>query len=248
MEYHSELENVDEDGYTQLDFSSQGIARRRVVSEKGTCAASPRWCPIAVTLGILCLVILVIAVVLGTMAFWRSNSGSKPLKSNNFPSRNRENHSQSTQSSLEENVAPTKTITTAGVLSSSCPSNWIIHENSCYLFSTSLSSWNISKRQCSLLGSNLLNIDSSEELEFIAKQVSSQPDNSFWIGLSRHQTEGAWFWEDGSIFSSNLFQIRSTVTEENSSHRCVWIHVSIIYDQLCSVPSYSICEKRLLIQ
>ncbi|XP_014649490.1 PREDICTED: C-type lectin domain family 7 member A [Ceratotherium simum simum] len=202
MEHHSELENVDEDGYTQLDFSSQGIARRRVVSEKGTCAASPCWCPIAVTLGILCLVILVIAVVLGTM----------------------------------------------GVLSSSCPSNWIIHENSCYLFSTSLSSWNISKRQCSLLGSNLLKIDSSEELEFIAKQVSSQPDNSFWIGLSRHQTEGAWLWEDGSIFSSNLFQIRSTVTEENSSHRCVWIHISIIYDQLCSVPSYSICEKKLLIQ
>ncbi|XP_070475154.1 C-type lectin domain family 7 member A isoform X4 [Equus przewalskii] len=199
MEYHSGLENLDEDGYTQLDFSSRDITRRPVVSEKGTCAASPRWCPIAVTLGILCLVILVIAVVLGTM----------------------------------------------GVLVSSCPPNWIMHENSCYLFSTSLDSWDRSKRQCSQLGSTLLKIDSSEELEFIARQVSSQPDNSFWIGLSRHQKEGPWLWEDGSIFSSNLFQIRSTVMEENSSHNCVWIHVSIIYDQLCSVLSYSICEKKL---
>uniref|UniRef100_A0A8C4M5Z2 C-type lectin domain family 7 member A n=1 Tax=Equus asinus asinus TaxID=83772 RepID=A0A8C4M5Z2_EQUAS len=166
MEYHSGLENLDEDGYTQLDFSSRDITRRPVVSEKG-------------------------------------------------------------------------------VLVSSCPPNWIMHENSCYLFSTSLDSWVRSKRQCSQLGSTLLKIDSSKELEFIARQVSSQPDNSFWIGLSRHQKEGPWLWEDGSIFSSNLFQIRSTVMEENSSHNCVWIHVSIIYDQLCSVLSYSICEKKL---
>ncbi|XP_014706413.1 C-type lectin domain family 7 member A isoform X2 [Equus asinus] len=245
MEYHSGLENLDEDGYTQLDFSSRDITRRPVVSEKGTCAASPRWCPIAVTLGILCLVILVIAVVLGTMAIWRSNSGSNPLKNDNFPSRNKESCSQSTQSSLEESMAPIKTLTTKGVLVSSCPPNWIMHENSCYLFSTSLDSWVRSKRQCSQLGSTLLKIDSSKELEFIARQVSSQPDNSFWIGLSRHQKEGPWLWEDGSIFSSNLFQIRSTVMEENSSHNCVWIHVSIIYDQLCSVLSYSICEKKL---
>ncbi|XP_006906898.1 C-type lectin domain family 7 member A isoform X2 [Pteropus alecto] len=199
MEYLSEPENLDENGYTQLDFSSRNIARRPVFSEKGTYRASPHWRCIAVTLGILCLVMLVIAVVLGT----------------------------------------------TGVLSSSCPPNWIIHETSCYLFSTSTDSWESSKRQCSQLGSNLLKIDSSKELEFVRKQVSSQPDNSFWIGLSRHQTEGPWLWEDGSMFSSNLFQIRSTVSQENSSHNCVWIHMSIIYDQLCSVPSYSICEKQL---
>lgn len=35
MEYHSGLENLDEDGYTQLDFSSRDITRRPVVSEKG---------------------------------------------------------------------------------------------------------------------------------------------------------------------------------------------------------------------
>lgn len=198
MAYRSELENLDEDGYTQLQFSSRGITRKPVSSEKGPCAASLPWRSIAVTLGILCLVILVIAIVLGTM----------------------------------------------GVLSSSCPPNWIAHESSCYLFGTSLNSWNESKRQCSQLDSYLLKIDSSKELEFIAKQVSSQPDNSFWIGLSRAQAEGPWLWEDGTKFSPNLFQIRSTATQENSSHNCVWIHVSIIYDQLCSVPSYGICEKK----
>lgn len=201
MAYGSELENLDEDGYTQLQFSSRGITKRPVSSEKGPCAASLPWRSIAVTLGILCLVILVIAIVLGTM----------------------------------------------GVLSSSCPPNWIAHENSCYLFGTSLNSWNGSKRQCSQLDSYLLKIDSSKELEFIVKQVSSQPVKSFWIGLSRPQAEGPWLWEDGSKFSPNLFEIRSTVTQENSSHNCVWIHVPIIYDQLCSVPSYGICEKKLSI-
>ncbi|XP_069346635.1 C-type lectin domain family 7 member A isoform X1 [Eulemur rufifrons] len=245
MEYRSDVENLDEDGYTQLHFNSQGTTRIPVVSEKGTCAASLPWRLIAVALGILCLIILVIAVVLGTMAMRRSNSKINSLENDSFLPRNKENRSHPTQSSLEESVAPTKALKTTGIPSSSCPPNWILHEKSCYLFRTSLDTWNSSKRQCSQLSSHLLNIDSSKELEFIIRQVSSQPDYSFWIGLSRPQTEGPWLWEDGSTFSSNLFQIRSTATQENSSPSCVWIHVSIIYDQLCSVPSYSICEKKL---
>ncbi|XP_064335106.1 C-type lectin domain family 7 member A isoform X3 [Camelus dromedarius] len=168
MEYRSSLENLDEDGYTQLDFSSRHITRRSVDSKKG-------------------------------------------------------------------------------ILPSSCPPHWITHETSCYLFRTSLDSWNGSKRQCSQLGSHLLKIDSAKELEFISWQVSSQPDHSFWIGLARRQTEGPWLWEDGSMFLPDVFQIRSTVTQEDSSHNCVWIHVSDTYDQRCSVLSYSICEKKLSI-
>ncbi|XP_036924281.1 C-type lectin domain family 7 member A isoform X2 [Sturnira hondurensis] len=196
------MENLDEDGYTQLEFSSRGFARRPVPSEKGSWAASPPWRFIAVTLGILCLVILVLAVVLGT----------------------------------------------TGGVSSPCPPTWVAHENSCYLFSTTLYSWNESKRQCSQLGSYLLKIDSSEELDFIVKELSSYPHDSFWTGLSRTQTEGPWLWEDGSIFSPELFQIRSTATQENSLHHCVWVHMAVVYDQQCSIPSHSICEKRQSVQ
>lgn len=35
MGSHAEVENLDEDGYTQLDFHYQGITGRRVVLEKG---------------------------------------------------------------------------------------------------------------------------------------------------------------------------------------------------------------------
>ncbi|XP_069346637.1 C-type lectin domain family 7 member A isoform X3 [Eulemur rufifrons] len=164
MEYRSDVENLDEDGYTQLHFNSQGTTRIPVVSEKGTCAASLPWRLIAVALGILCLIILVIAVVLGTMAMRRSNSKINSLENDSFLPRNKENRSHPTQSSLEESVAPTKALKTTGIPSSSCPPNWILHEKSCYLFRTSLDTWNSSKRQCSQLSSHLLNIDSSKEL------------------------------------------------------------------------------------
>ncbi|KAK2494816.1 hypothetical protein MC885_002333, partial [Smutsia gigantea] len=146
MENHNWLENVDEDGYTQLDFRPQGVTKRPVSSEK---------------------------------AIWRSNSGSNPLKNDNFPPRNKENHSQPTRSPLEESVASTKALTTTGKgrikglmgfiilegeFSSSCPPNWILHENSCYLFSKSFVVWNKSKIQCSQLDATLLKIDSLEEL------------------------------------------------------------------------------------
>ncbi|KAF7482770.1 C-type lectin domain family 7 member A isoform X1 [Marmota monax] len=242
MEFRSDLENLDEDGYTQLDFTSRGITRRPV---KGDQKASPPWRLIAVTISVICLITLVIAVVLGVLAFRRSNSGSDPLEKENFTLRNKENHSQPTKSSLEENVAPTKTLKITGPFSSPCPPKWIIHEKSCYLFSMSLDSWQRSKSRCSQLGSHLLKIDSSSELDFIESQVSSQPDHSFWIGLSRHQSEEPWHWEDGSTFSSNLFQIRSTATQENLLHNCGWIHVSTVYDQYCYVTSFSICEKKL---
>ncbi|XP_004596388.2 C-type lectin domain family 7 member A isoform X1 [Ochotona princeps] len=200
MECHSSLENVDEDGYTQLNFHSRVTNRTHVLPQKGTQrTAPPCWRLIAVIFGVLCLVILVVAVVLAALRF--------------FPS--------------------------------SCPPNWIMHETSCYLFSTSLDSWNESRRRCSQLDSNLLKIDSSKELGFINREVSSQAAHSFWIGLSRSQSEEPWLWEDGSMFSPHLFEVRSTATQENSSHNCAWIHMSVVYDQLCHVPSYSICEKKL---
>ncbi|XP_013008679.1 C-type lectin domain family 7 member A isoform X2 [Cavia porcellus] len=248
MDPHPDFENVDEDGYTKLNFNTQDATRSPVGSKKGLSgipAASPAWRLIAVILGILCLIILVIAVVLGSLAFWRSNSGSNLLEKDNSLSRNKEYQNQPTKSSLQENAASTKAFKTTGVFSSTCPPNWIAHEKSCYLFSISLDSWYGSKRRCSQLGSHLLKIDTLKEFDFIVGQMSSYPNNSFWIGLSRNQTESLWVWDDGSTFSYNFLQIRSTATQENTPHNCVWLHVGNAYDQPCNILSFSVCERLL---
>ncbi|XP_005087189.1 C-type lectin domain family 7 member A isoform X2 [Mesocricetus auratus] len=243
MEYHSHVENLDEDGYTQLDFRTPGILKKAVGSEKGSRSPSPHWRPLAVTLGILCLVALVVAVVLGFLAFWRFNSGKNPEEKENFPSRNKENH-KPTKSSLDE-MAPSKASQTTGLFSGPCPPNWIMHDKSCYLFKMSQNSWAGSKRHCSQLGSHLLKIDNPKEFEFIESQTSSHHINSFWIGLSRKQNEGPWLWEDGSLFTPNSFQIRDTASQESLLHNCVWIHGSQVYNQVCNISSFSICEKQL---
>ncbi|EHB07507.1 C-type lectin domain family 7 member A, partial [Heterocephalus glaber] len=239
--------DVDEDGYTKLNFHSRGATRRPVGSKKGSPVASPPWKLIAMILGILCLVILVIAVVLSSLAFWRSNSRSNPLEKDNSLSRNKEHQTQPTKSSLEENVVSTKALKTTGkgAVPSNCPPNWIVHEKSCYLLAISLDSWYGSKRRCSQLGSHLLKIDTLKEFDFIVEQMSSYAIHSFWIGLSRNQTEELWLWDDGSTFSYNLFQISSTATQENTAHNCVWIHVGNAYDQPCNIPSFSMCERLL---
>ncbi|NP_001296566.1 C-type lectin domain family 7 member A isoform 2 [Mus musculus] len=199
MKYHSHIENLDEDGYTQLDFSTQDIHKRPRGSEKGSQAPSSPWRPIAVGLGILCFVVVVVAAVLGAL----------------------------------------------GGFSQPCLPNWIMHGKSCYLFSFSGNSWYGSKRHCSQLGAHLLKIDNSKEFEFIESQTSSHRINAFWIGLSRNQSEGPWFWEDGSAFFPNSFQVRNTAPQESLLHNCVWIHGSEVYNQICNTSSYSICEKEL---
>ncbi|XP_049986168.1 C-type lectin domain family 7 member A isoform X1 [Alexandromys fortis] len=244
MKYHSHPENLDEDGYTQLDFRTRGIHKRPEGSEKGSQASSPPWRLIVVALGILCLVALVVASVLGVLAFWRFNSGRNPEEKEIFPSRNKENH-KPTKSSLDEKVVPSKASQTTGHFPGPCPPNWVIHEKSCYLFKMSQNSWTGSKRHCSQLGAHLLKIDNSKEFEFIESQTSSNRINSFWIGLSRNQTEGPWFWEDGSPFIPNSFQVRDTASKESLLHNCVWIHGSEVFNQICNISTFSICEKQL---
>lgn len=235
---------MDEDGYTQLDFSTRNIHKRPVKSEKGSPAPSSHWQSIAVALGILCLLTVVVATVLGALAFRRFNSGRYPEEKDNFPSRNKENH-KPTEPSLDEKVAPSKASQTTGVFSGPCLPNWIMHAKSCYLFSFSETSWYGSRSHCSQLGAHLLKIDNAKEFEFIESQTSSHRVNSFWIGLFRNQSEGPWFWEDGSAFTPNLFQVRNTAPQESLLHNCVWIHGSEVYNQMCTASSFTICEKEL---
>ncbi|XP_035532219.1 C-type lectin domain family 4 member E-like [Morone saxatilis] len=62
----------------------------------------------------------------------------------------------------------------------------------CYLFSTNSHSWEEGRRDCRDRGADLVIIDSSEEQEFLTKNIRKDT----WIGLTDRDNEGTWKWTD----------------------------------------------------
>uniref|UniRef100_A0A3B5M315 C-type lectin domain-containing protein n=1 Tax=Xiphophorus couchianus TaxID=32473 RepID=A0A3B5M315_9TELE len=123
---------------------------------------------------------------------------------------------------------------TKGVCVGGCEAGWERYGGSCYFFSNSTSSWNDSRRSCADLGSDLVKIDSREELRETIKN-----NETFWIGLTYSKTEGSWLWPD-----------RSPLNTRSDYSEIIWFHFKKVrwYDRRCDDDLRSICEKDSKIQ
>lgn len=87
----------------------------------------------------------------------------------------------------------------------SCAQNWVQYKNSCYLFATNRFSWNGAKAHCEFLGSNLIEIYSSDENNFIKEYIrkkSASGIQAYWTGGSDIQKEDTFKWmNSGRIFT-----------------------------------------------
>uniref|UniRef100_A0A8B9BYB6 C-type lectin domain-containing protein n=1 Tax=Anser brachyrhynchus TaxID=132585 RepID=A0A8B9BYB6_9AVES len=124
-----------------------------------------------------------------------------------------------------------------------CPETWLQYGENCYYFSKEWKTWQESKARCSALESRFLKIESKKELDFVMQSAQSYSSYSFWTGLSHNGSEGPWLWEDGSAFSTDLFQIQ----EVSSSPflECVWLQGSNIGAAQCGEYKFCICEKMV---
>ncbi|KAM6038316.1 macrophage mannose receptor 1-like [Chlamydotis macqueenii] len=78
-----------------------------------------------------------------------------------------------------------------------CSKGWTYFRNSCYFYSTTPSSWKNAQRFCSLLGSQLLEVDDPEEKAFIRTTLRS----SSWLGIRDEEAEGTWRRANGTVLS-----------------------------------------------
>ncbi|KAM6307895.1 CD209 antigen-like protein C [Podargus strigoides] len=78
-----------------------------------------------------------------------------------------------------------------------CSRGWVHLGNSCYFFSKSASSWASAQRFCSLLGTQLLEVDTPEEKNLIRTVLES----SSWLGIRDEEVEGTWKRANGSVVS-----------------------------------------------
>ncbi|XP_043935582.1 CD209 antigen-like protein 2 isoform X2 [Protopterus annectens] len=73
-----------------------------------------------------------------------------------------------------------------------------LYNNHYYFMSNDQLNWNESREWCKTWDSDLVIINSTEEQEFLAKEIKMK-NNLHWIGLTDAAVEGVWKWVDQSL-------------------------------------------------
>ncbi|XP_074259404.1 C-type lectin domain family 2 member A [Saimiri boliviensis] len=83
-----------------------------------------------------------------------------------------------------------------------CSEDWFGVRDKCFYFSNDTRNWTASKMFCSLQKSELAQIDTQKDMEFLKRFAGT---DMHWIGLSR-KPEDSWKWTNGTTFN-NWFEI-----------------------------------------
>ncbi|XP_072779858.1 killer cell lectin-like receptor subfamily B member 1B allele A isoform X1 [Taeniopygia guttata] len=125
-----------------------------------------------------------------------------------------------------------------------CPTAWKKHGRSCYFFSpeTKPKSWEASRAECTAMGSDLVVIDSREELRYLFLQSRY---NYYLLGLTRSEEGQKWKWINNVELDPDMFHLNGRYHD----YHCT----AIGYDQVHTAPcdgsdtTKNMCEKAATI-
>ncbi|XP_053896684.1 C-type lectin domain family 9 member A-like [Malaclemys terrapin pileata] len=234
--------------YSDLKFHTPSKQQRQqrptsVESKESPSPSSP-WL-ITVILGLLCLALLVTAGVLGAKFLQASHQVRRLneeliqkqaiLKNFTQLQKTLKNCTQQ-RDDLQANITElSNAVNREGDKCSSCPEGWIQHRRKCYHFTHERSSWEKSREYCSSHSSRLLRIENKEELDFINRLVCFH-----WIGLFRTGAATSWMWEDGTAYSTELFQVK----RKEPGASCALLKAGEATSYNCTEQYRCICEKK----
>ncbi|XP_058262267.1 CD209 antigen-like protein A [Hemibagrus wyckioides] len=140
----------------------------------------------------------------------------------------------------EENAALQRMLTD---IAAQVSLGWLIFSSSFYYFSTVEKGWTDSREDCLKKGSDLVIIRSSEEQEYIIKQLG---EKKAWIGLNYNVSESDWKWVDSSALSKTYWA-KGEPNNNGGNEQCVeiWTYTDLNgwNDVNCNNKKNWICEK-----
>ncbi|XP_004692994.1 PREDICTED: C-type lectin domain family 12 member B [Condylura cristata] len=253
--------------YATLTFQDSAGARnnqnRNNLRKRAYPTLSPIWRHTALGLLILCLMLVIALIALGTLFLQMShkiNSDSEtfcqlqkviqPRQDNtskllNFPTEDLKSQISNLlkrQGRMAIKLCQELITHTSDHKCNPCPKRWLWHQNSCYYFETNEEkTWVHSRQDCKDKNSTLVKINSWEEKDFLKSQPIPK-FSFFWLGLSWDPPSRSWLWEDGSTLSPSLLSTME-YAQINGSKGCAYYQNGNIYISRCSAEISWICEK-----
>ncbi|XP_069506465.1 C-type lectin domain family 2 member B-like isoform X2 [Ambystoma mexicanum] len=86
-----------------------------------------------------------------------------------------------------------------------CPDQWMWYGGKCYQYSKERNTWDASHAFCSSHNASLSIIGTEQEKAVVTRFKDTK---DYWVGLRRQA--GEWRWSDGSLFRSDIIQIKNT--------------------------------------
>ncbi|XP_060744649.1 CD209 antigen-like protein E [Tachysurus vachellii] len=117
--------------------------------------------------------------------------------------------------------------------------------SSFYVISNETKNWEESRKDCKVIGADLVIINSKEEQEFIIKQLNN-PET--WIGLSDTVNEGEWKWVDDTPLNTGSWARGEPNNAGEEDCAVIYTYPSHLTatwnDQKCSANFPWICKQK----
>ncbi|XP_063178873.1 C-type lectin domain family 5 member A-like isoform X2 [Chroicocephalus ridibundus] len=121
-----------------------------------------------------------------------------------------------------------------------CPRNWEKHGEKCYFFfqTQEIKDWNASRKKCTDMNSDLVVIDTKDELDYLMLRSES---HYYFLGLTYSESEKKWKWINNMEHSTDMFNIEGDFTD----YFCTVIGHEKVETAPCggSSTTQNMCEK-----